>query len=108
MTKQKRAGVITLEVTLEKPISHQKRVAIELAWEDMTDLPVHGDKLDIDRMAVGVDSGPADSSVILGQPESLQDFTWQCTYPMTEWATAESVVRMVKNDRRVLTARAIQ
>jgi hypothetical protein len=106
--QQKRAGVITLEVRLEKPISRQKKVVIELAWKDMDDLLVAGDRVQIDRIGVDINSGPASDAVILDNPGSLQDFTWQCFYSMTEWATAESVVRMVKNDRRVLTARAIQ
>jgi hypothetical protein len=44
MTKStKRAGVITIEVELLKPLSRMRKVALELAWEDMLDLPLSTD-----------------------------------------------------------------
>ena len=106
--KNKRPGVITLEIELAKPLSRQKKVVVEYAWHDMNDLPVRGDNFSVDRVDIGIDSGPASDEVILSQPETLQDFTWQCTYPNTEWTSAQDVLRLVKNDPKVLSAKVLQ
>lgn len=106
--KSKRVGVLTIEVELLKPLSHAKKVAIELAWDDMLDLPLSTDKLQIDRMEINLTRGPADDDTILDAPNSLQDFTWQGTYDSGEWVTAETFIANTRHDRRVLSAKAIR
>jgi len=106
--KSKRAGVLTIEVELLKPLSHAKKVAIELAWDDMLDLPLSTDKLQIDRMEINLTRGPADDDTILDAPNSLQDFTWQGTYDSGEWVSIETFTANARHDRRVLNIKAIQ
>jgi hypothetical protein len=109
MTKNaKRAGVITIEVELLKPLSRMRKVALELAWEDMLDLPLSTDKLQIDRMEINLTLGPADDGTILDAPNSLQDFTWQGTYDSGEWVAVETFIANARHDRRVLNVKAIR
>lgn len=105
---KKRAGVLLVEVSLPKPLSKFRRVAVELAWTDMLDLPLSGDELQIDRAAVKVLRGPAGDDVILDAPNTLQDFTWQGTYECDEWISAETFASLVRNDPRVLSVKALQ
>lgn len=105
---QKRAGVLTLEIELAKPLSHHKRVAVELAWSDMLDLPLSGDSLTIDRVSLVVSAGPASDEVLLDAPNSLQDFTWQCRYENIEWTSANALSRELRNDPRVLSVKALR
>ena len=106
--KTQRAGVLLIEVTLPKPLSRFRRVAVELAWPDMLDLPLGGDELQIDRAAVKVVRGPAEDDVVLGDPESLQNFTWTGLYECDEWISAETFASLVRNDPRVLSVKALQ
>src|SRR5690606_15754888 len=78
--KNSAAGVVLLEVELLKALSHQKKVAVEVAWPDMTSLPLSGDTMQLDRMKVQIGRGPADDDTILDSPGSLMDFTWQASY----------------------------
>lgn len=104
----KRAGVLAIDVELLKPLSHARKVAVELAWDDMLDLPLSSDKLQIDRMEINLTRGPATDEVILDAPNSLRDFTWQGSYDSGEWVTAETFIANARHDRRVLSAKAIR
>lgn len=106
--KDKRAGVLTLEIELAKPISHHKGVTLELAWENMLDLPLTTDTIDVDRVELSVVSGPADDEILLDAPNSLQDFTWRCRYDNTEWMSADALGKTLRNDKRVLSVKALQ
>ena len=106
--KSKRPGVITIEVELLKPLSRMRKVAIELAWEDMLDLPLSTDKLQIDRADITLTLGPADDETILDAPNSLHDFTWQGSYDSGEWVSAETFISNIRHDPRVLNAKAIR
>lgn len=107
-TKNKQAGVITIEVELLKPLSRMRKVAIELAWENMLDLPLATDRIQVDRADISLTTGPADDETILDRPNSLQDFTWQGTYDSGEWISAETFISTVRHDPRVLNAKAIR
>jgi hypothetical protein len=104
----KRPGVLLIEVTLPKPLSKFRRVAVELAWPDMLDLPLSNDELQIDRATVKVVRGPAGDDTLLDAPNSLQDFTWQGLYECDEWISAETFAALVRNDPKVLSVKALQ
>lgn len=106
--KNRHAGVILLEIELLKPLSRMRKVALELAWENMLDLPLSTDKLQIDRLEINLTLGPADDETILDAPNSLQDFTWQGTYDSGEWVATETFIANARHDRRVLNAKAIR
>lgn len=106
-TRKKRAGVLLIEVELLKPLSRQKKVAVELAWPDMLSLPLATDTLQLDRAQVVLTRGPADDDVILDSPQSLTDFTWQGSHDSGEWVSAQTFAAMVNKDPHVLGARII-
>jgi hypothetical protein len=108
MPRNKRAGVLLIEVELLKPPSRHKRVAVELAWPDMLSLPLLKDTLQIDRAEVCLTAGPADDETILDSPQSLTDFTWQGSFDSDEWISAQAFAVMANKDRNVLSARIIQ
>lgn len=110
MTKRdaSRPGVLTLEIELAKPLSHHRGVVLELAWADMLNLPISSDKIDIDRVRLDVVHGPADDEILLDMPNSLQDFTWKCRYSNGEWMSADALGKVLRNDKRVLSVRALQ
>lgn len=103
-----RAGVVTLEIEVAKPLSHHKGVAVELAWFDMLSLPLSGDVLTVDRAELTIVSGPASDETILDAPNGLQDFTWKCRYDNDEWMSADSLIKMLRNDPKVLSAKALK
>lgn len=110
MTKRdaSRPGVLTLEIELAKPLSHHRGVILELAWPNMLDLPISGEMFDIDRIPLDVISGPADDEILLDMPGSLQDFTWKCRCNNGYWMSADSLGKILRNDKRVLSVRALQ
>lgn len=107
-SKNNRAGVILVEVELQKPISHHRKVAVEVAWPDMLSLPLPGDTLQLDRMKVALTAGPADEETILDRPTSLKDYTWQGSYDSGEWTSAQTFASTVRKDPHVISARLIQ
>lgn len=106
--RNKRAGVVLIEVELLKALSRQKKVAVEVAWPDMLSLPLSGDSMWLDRAEVSIGAGPAEDDVILDAPQSLKDFTWQASYDGGEWISAQNFASLVKNSPHVLSARIIQ
>jgi hypothetical protein len=106
--KNSAAGVVLLEVELLKALSHQKKVAVEVAWPDMTSLPLSGDTMQLDRMKVQIGRGPADDDTILDSPGSLMDFTWQASYDGGEWIAAQTFAATVNKSPNVTSARILQ
>lgn len=106
--KNERAGVILLEVELLKALSHQKKVAVEVAWPDMTSLPLSGDTVWLDQAKVDVGQGPADDDTILDKPLELGDFTWQASYDSPEWIEAKTFAAMANRDPHVISARIMR
>lgn len=104
----KRAGVLLVEVELLKAISHQKKVAVEVAWPDMLSLPLSGDSMQLDRAKILIGTGPADDDTILDSPQALPDFTWQASYDGSEWISAQTFATTVKHSPHVISARIIQ
>jgi hypothetical protein len=106
--RNKQAGVLLIEVALVKPLSRQKTVAVEVAWPDMTSLPLPTDTLQIDQAEVYITAGPADDDTILTDPLSLKDRTWKAVYDSNEFISAQTFAAMAKKDRNVLSARILQ
>jgi len=106
--RNKRAGVLLLEVELLKPLSRHRKVAVEVAWPDMLALPLSGDSMQLDRAVVSIGRGPADDDTILETPERLTDYTWQASYHGEEWISAQAFATLVQKSPNVLSARLIQ
>lgn len=106
--RNKMQGVVLLEVELLKAISHQRKVAVEVAWPDMLSLPLSGDSMQLDRAKVEVGRGPADDDAILDTPGELKDFTWQASYDGGEWISAQAFATLVQKSPNVISARIIQ
>jgi hypothetical protein len=106
--RNKRAGVVLLEVELLKATSRRRKVAVEVAWPDMLSLPLPGDTMQLDRVKVDVGRGPADDDTILDSPQSLGDFTWQASYGGDEWISAQTFASTVTKSPNVISARIIQ
>lgn len=102
------AGTITLEIELEKSLSHGRRLSVDITWEDMSDLPLSNDLIFIDRAEIRLVSGPVGDETILDQPESLTDFTWKGICQDPEWMTIETFAKALRQDRRVLGIGVIQ
>lgn len=105
---KKRSGEITVEIELEKSLSHGRRVSIKMDWEDMLDLPLSTDRLSVDRVEVELMNGPADDEVLLDRPNSLVDFTWQGIFRNKEWLTIEAFTQTLRQDRRVREVRVLR
>lgn len=106
-TKTKKPGVITLEIELEKSQSDGRRLAVELAWDDMTQLPLASDEVYIDDIKISLVSGPADNDTILDRPDSLSDYTWQGIHRGIDWMSIQTFAKMVKKDPAVQVVRMI-
>lgn len=109
MSKRKKVqGVVLLEVELLKATSHQKKVAVEVAWPDMLSLPLSGDSMQLDRAKVSIGSGPADDDTILDSPQTLTDHTWQASYGGEGWISAQAFATLVQKSPNVISARILQ
>lgn len=106
-TKTKKAGVITLEIELEKSLSHGRRLAVDLAWDDMTQLPLASDELYIDDIKISLVSGPADNDTILDKPGSLKDYTWKGIHRGIEWMSIQTFAKMIDKDPAARNPRMI-
>jgi hypothetical protein len=104
----KQAGVLLIEILISKPLSRQKKVAVELAWPDLWSLPLPTDTIQIDRAEVHITTGPADDDTILGDPMSLKDRTWQAAYDSDQFISAQTLASMLRKDPKVLSIRIIQ
>ncbi|MFE0472476.1 hypothetical protein ACFW2V_12770 [Streptomyces sp. NPDC058947] len=108
--RRKKAGVITLEVELKKPLDRKNLVRIDLRWDDMLDLPISGDVIAIDRFDLKVVRGPVSDEALLDQPQvvtgALSPGHWYCHYDGDRIA-AEKLITELSHDPRYLDAQVL-
>lgn len=108
--RRKKAGVITLEVELKKPLNRRSLVRVDLRWGDMLDLPISGDVISIDRFNLKVVRGPASNETLLDQPQAVTRLTspgcWYCHYD-DDWIAAERLISGLSRDPHCLSVRVL-